>query len=90
MDVEERTSIYDFKGKSMGDLSVEIKVFADEACTQRLDNVEMDDGVEDELSMLLNQKIFISVTVEEPSPCPSGVGSIRRRFGAGWLADIVR
>ena len=71
MDVEERTSIYDFKGKSMGDLSVEIKVFADEACTQRLDNVEMDDGVEDELSMLLNQKIFISVTVEKAQGLPS-------------------
>ena len=27
MDIEERTSIYDFKGKSMGDLLVEVSCF---------------------------------------------------------------
>ena len=32
MNIEERTSIYDFKGKSMGDAVVEVSLFADMAC----------------------------------------------------------
>jgi hypothetical protein len=70
MDVEERTSIYDFKGKSMGDLSVEIKVYADEGCTRRFDGIELDEGVEDELTMLEGKTIFIAVLVDKAQGIP--------------------
>ena len=70
MDVEERTSIYDFKGKSMGDLSVEIRVYADEQCTRRFGEIELADGVEDELSMLAGKTIYIAVFVEKAQGLP--------------------
>ena len=70
MDVEERTSIYDFKGKSMGDLSVEIRVYANEQCTKRFGEIEMSDGVEDELTMLAGNTIYIAVFVDKAQGLP--------------------
>ena len=54
----------------MGDLSVEIKVYADEGCTERFGDIDLDDGVEDELSMLEGKTIFISVLVEKAQGIP--------------------
>ena len=54
----------------MGDLSVEIRVYADEQCARRFGEIELADGVEDELSMLAGKTIYIAVFVEKAQGLP--------------------
>ena len=61
MDIEERTSIYDFKGKSMGDLLVEVGLYADEGCTISL--LDALKETPEELIDLKGQQIFVRVGV---------------------------
>jgi hypothetical protein len=68
MDIQERTSIYDFKGKSMGDLLVEVGLFADQGCKITL--LDALKETPEELVELNGQQVYVRVGVMRAQGLP--------------------
>ena len=87
MNIEERTSIYDFKGKSMGDAVVEVGLFADTECTVSLDEKYQ----VEELQELNGNKIVVRVRVLRVQGIPSELSrNVYVSFGFWSVDNLVQ
>jgi hypothetical protein len=87
MNIEERTSIYDFKGKSMGDAVVEVSLFADMGCTLSLDSKYQ----VEELRELNGKTIVVRVRVVRVQGIPSELSrDVYVSFGFWSVEELVR
>ena len=85
MDIEERTAIYDFKGKSMGDLLVEVGLYADPGCKVALLSALKD--TPEELAELKGQEVYVRVGVLKAQGLPHELSrNVFVTFGF-WPAD---